>query len=376
MSPRRRRRCGRRCSRAPRRRQKPRGRCSRRARRALEQAPAGRSGVTIYGVVGHAGRLERPTLRHSASIRLRGPAALFMAPGPIGPRLIHAEPIAVGGTPTARAGTIAVERVLGRHRGLSHWRHRRGHGSKRASFRSRCAAATRAPADSPQPYRFLVARLRTVVPCSKRRSIPADLAALRARYRAARASSLALAVLAGAMLVVAVPVEEWRRRRRTPGELAIASGGARRADADGAHPAVGRTPAPGCGPTVPARESALLRALFFRSPLDLLATGGAAAGDRGARGRPARAPPAAGSSPSRAGRNGSLHRRRSPALTWRAGVALAAVLLAHHALMARLLEHASVNPVQFSLHPLEPARMAFVLARAGDSCRRVLGAPC
>ena len=100
---------------------------------------------------------------------------------------------------------------------------------------------------------------------------PADLAALRARYRE-NSVSLALAVLAVAMLVVAVPVEEWRRGRRTPGGARHGLGCARRADADRAHPAVGgHACSAGCGPRHKRRVRAH-PALFFRSPVDLLAT--------------------------------------------------------------------------------------------------------
>jgi signal transduction histidine kinase len=326
------------------------------ARRSLEHAPAGRSGVTIYGSSGTPVAWSgRPS--DIPPIRLRGPSALFMAPGPIGPRLIHVEPIGVGGTPTARTGTIAAERVLGGIEGSAT-------GPTEAvrletsfvpvTLRGRYEGA----GASPQPYRFLVAD-SDGRPLLEAQVDPADLAALRARYRE-NGVSLALAVLAVAMLVVAVPVEEWRRGRRTPGELATASGVLVALMLTARVLLSAATPAPwmwsqGTG------ESALIRALFFRSPVDLLTTAMlllalvALAADvlerRRLRVRHHHAP---------AARVASIAAFAGTHLG--AGVAVATVLVAHHALMARVLEHASVNPVQFSLHPLEPARIALVLA--------------
>ena len=90
----------------------PHARCSTSRGGALGTAPVGRSAVTIYGSAGTPLAWSgRPS--DVPGERLRGPAALFMAPGPIGPRLIYAEPLLNDAAPPARAGTIAAERVLG-----------------------------------------------------------------------------------------------------------------------------------------------------------------------------------------------------------------------------------------------------------------------
>jgi signal transduction histidine kinase len=327
------------------------------ARRSLEHAPAGRSGVTIYGSSGApvawSGRPSDIPLD-----RLRGPAALFMAPGPIGPRLIHVEPLVDGGTPAVRAGTIAAERVLGGVDGSvpgTTGALRLETSFVPVTLRGRYEGA----GASTQPYRFLVPD-GDGRPLLEAQVDPADLVALRARYREGSVS-LALAVLAPAMLVVAVPVEQWRRGRRTPGELAIASGVLVALMLTARILLSAATPAGWMWSHGSGGESAPMLALFFRSPVDLLATAAllvglvALAADlverRRLRVRHHQAP--AATVPSIAAFGGTH---------LAAGVALAAVLLAHHALMARVLEHASVNPVQFSLHPLEPARIAFVLA--------------
>ena len=145
-----------------------------------------------------------------------------MAPGPIGPRLIYAEPTrprtprrlhAVGRSPPSacsaspRGGSTAVGGVI----------------TLATSFvpvtlRGRYEGA----GESPQLYRFLVPD-PDGRPLLDAQVDPAALAALRASYRS-RAAALALVVLACTMLVVSVPVEEWRRRRRTWTDLAIASG--------------------------------------------------------------------------------------------------------------------------------------------------------
>ena len=193
------------------------------ARSALGTAPVGRSAVTIYGSSGTPLAWSgRPS--DVPADRLRGSAALFMAPGPIGPRLIYTEPLLNDATPRARAGTIAVERVLGVAEG----------GSPAAAGAITLATSLvpvrlrgryEGAGESPQLYRFLV-------PDPDGRALldaevdPAALAALRARYRST-AVALALAVLACAMLVICVPVDEWRRARGTWSELAIASQRAR-----------------------------------------------------------------------------------------------------------------------------------------------------
>jgi signal transduction histidine kinase len=80
--------------------------------RALPAAQGGRTGVTIYASNGAplawAGRVS-----DLPASRINGPAALFVAPGTLGPRLVHIAPLTDGDGPsTPRVGTIAVEQTL------------------------------------------------------------------------------------------------------------------------------------------------------------------------------------------------------------------------------------------------------------------------
>ncbi len=81
---------------------------------ALRDEETGRTGATIYGA-------DRTPLAWAGRVfdlpreRLDGPAALFVAPGAIGPRLIRVLPVgerATGGRAAPRAGLIVVEHTL------------------------------------------------------------------------------------------------------------------------------------------------------------------------------------------------------------------------------------------------------------------------
>ena len=325
-----------------------------RARSALGTAPVGRSAVTIYGSSGTPLAWSgRPS--DVPPDRLRGSAALFMAPGPIGPRLIYIEPLLNDAMPRARAGTIAVERVLAVAEG----------GSPAAAGAITLATSLvpvrlrgryEGAGESPQLYRFLVPD-PDGRPLLDAEVDPAALAALRARYRSTTVA-LSLAVLACAMLVICVPVEEWRRARGTWSELAIASSVlvallfTARALIGAAVPEAWRWADPGHGPDI-------IRVLV-RSPVDVFATGSlllamvALAADLLERRRlRARHRPAPAATPGVVLAFAGTHLA--------AGLAVSGILAAHHWLLERLLTPATLAPVQFSLHPFEPQRLAFVL---------------
>ena len=79
---------------------------------SLAIEPAGRTGITVYGPTaaplawaGHVSDLP--------AARINGPAALFVAPGALGPRLVRIEPLTdASSAPPPRLATIAVERTL------------------------------------------------------------------------------------------------------------------------------------------------------------------------------------------------------------------------------------------------------------------------
>jgi signal transduction histidine kinase len=65
--------------------------------------------ITIYGA-GHAPLAWAGRPSELPDERIAGPRALFVAPGPLGPRLVHVEPIVDGAS--RRVATIVAERVL------------------------------------------------------------------------------------------------------------------------------------------------------------------------------------------------------------------------------------------------------------------------
>ena len=80
---------------------------------ALPAEQAGRTGITVYDTAGRplawAGRAL-----DLAKERIGGPAALFVAPGALGPRLIRVEPIVAPERPGTREATVVVEQSLSR----------------------------------------------------------------------------------------------------------------------------------------------------------------------------------------------------------------------------------------------------------------------
>jgi signal transduction histidine kinase len=78
---------------------------------ALPAEQAGRTGITVYDTAGRplawAGRAL-----DLATERIGGPAALFVAPGALGPRLVRVEPVVDPQRPGARQATVVVEQSL------------------------------------------------------------------------------------------------------------------------------------------------------------------------------------------------------------------------------------------------------------------------
>jgi signal transduction histidine kinase len=322
--------------------------------RAIDGEPPGRVAVTVFGPsdipLAWSGRpSELP------ADRLEGGRALFVAPGLLGPRLVYVVPVPdrSGRRP---AGTVAVERVLAGNTSSS----RQGDDEVRVRtryvpvlLRARYEGAGEAAAD----HRFLVTA-PDGGPLLEGHVDPPALVALRTRYRD-RTHDAALAVLALAIVVSAVPFLTWRERsRRVSGYVAaslIVAGllVAARTVAIAAVPTTWWWPSAGQG--------GWLSLLLLRSPVDLLVTAallltlvwlfGGAVERRRIVARHAPVPSA------------SLGRTLAFTATHlAAGAGLAAVLIAHRALVNRVFTRTSADPLQFSLHPFSAERLTFVLA--------------
>jgi signal transduction histidine kinase len=335
--------------------------------RALDAA-GGASAITIYSATGvplaWAGRpSELPTER------ITGPPALFVAPGPLGARLVHIGPIISsdasntradgpnthGQPPRRRVGAIAVERRLGDLPELD------TPASPGIRFDTGIVPVLLRPryeggGETRPPYGFVVngPDSRALVEAEIE---PGAIAASRRAFGrvAVRWALLTLAITA---LVAVVPFVELRQRTRDRqlfivGTLIVAV-------ALVAAAALGSAAVPRAWWWGPAHGDPLSRLL--RSPAHLLAMSLAAFGlvtlaaDLVERRRRARRHAGAPATP----------RARAAFVLAQiaAGVFLAGVIAAHHALFTRIVPAAG-DVLQFSLHP-------FTIARATLLCAIVL----
>jgi len=167
---------------------------------------AGRTGVTIYDTAGSplawAGRVsDLPTERVQAS------AALLIAPGALGPRLIRVEPVVRGG---ARASTVVVEQSLGTTQespGIGDT-FRLTTSMLPVTLVVRPAGA----APPPGPYRFVVPA-RDSAFMLEAQVAPEDLARARERWRATT-WAVVLSIAAATLLLCIGPIIDMRRRTR------------------------------------------------------------------------------------------------------------------------------------------------------------------
>jgi signal transduction histidine kinase len=287
--------------------------------------------------------------------RLQGPRALFVAPGPMGPRLVFVDPRSHPQQPSRRLGLTAVEQVLGPDEPAD----RSNEAELVTSF---VPVALRAPyegaGESATPYGFLI-RGPDGAPVLEAEVSPSALRRLRERVRGT-AVSIALAVLALTALVLMVPLTDARERSRAIARF-LASTCALALLILCARALLAAALPERWMWSSPASELEGWRALLFRSPADLLFTSLAAGG----------LVVLAGTSVER--RRLSLRQRAAvfaaplgavgfivAQLT--AGVLLAALLAAHHRLLGQLMALSTLSPLQFSLHPLEGGRLTFVAA--------------
>ena len=325
--------------------------------RRLPSALAGESGValTVYdddGIpvawVGRPSSLPRQ--------RLGGPSALFVAPGPLGLRLVYVVPVDGTAAPAQRRGAVVAESVLSVTGGLP------GTGGDglvievlglpvKARARFAGAGSSRAAGT------FLV-QSATGELLLEATLDPGDIRAARRGWRQGVGGTTATAV-ALSILVLLVPVVEARRRSRTAtGVVATTAAGlllvgAARAALWWSWPEAWRLAAPG------GVNGGLARLGWIRSPVDFwlsalaLAAAALLALELVARGRAvlrARRPPDV------------ARARPLRFLVWQLAAGLVAVALAgvFQSVLGEVVRNATTDVMQLSLRPWEPARLAIL----------------
>jgi signal transduction histidine kinase len=187
---------------------------------ALPDDEAGRTGITVYDVAGAplawSGRVSEPP-----KTRISGPAALFVAPGALGPRLVRVEPVPEPGRPAApRLATIVVEQSLGSVEAPPSLADTFTLSTSIATvtLRSRSGGVqTRGPFSFTIPSRGGGALVDADVS-------QADLAGARASWRLDVWAAVE-SVLALTLLLCAVPLIEFRRNTRRPKTFLTATAG-------------------------------------------------------------------------------------------------------------------------------------------------------
>jgi signal transduction histidine kinase len=175
----------------------------------LSQAPGPGTGISVYGPVavpvawtGRVSDLPRE--------RIEGPAALFVAPGALGPRLVRVEPLVDPGVPgTPRQGSVVVEQLLGQGPGQP------GAGDTFVLSTSLVTVRLRAQLGATagtSPYSIAI-RASDGQLLVEAQVSPEELAAARGQWRRGTTAAV-LVVLALALLVAARSVAETRRSRR------------------------------------------------------------------------------------------------------------------------------------------------------------------
>jgi hypothetical protein len=171
-----------------------------------------RNGVTLYDAsatpVAWSGRVwDLP------KERVQGPRTLFVAPGALGPRLIHVEPVVEGTASTAtRRATVVVEQALGTDQSIA------GAGDAFVLPTSVAPVTVRpaavAGADGRRPFSFAVAGTdgATLLEADV---TPADLSAARLRWR----QLVWAAVLVVAALTVLFSAAKFIERRRAARDM-------------------------------------------------------------------------------------------------------------------------------------------------------------
>ena len=309
---------------------------------ALPDDEAGSTGLTVYAAGGDgqalawAGRVsELPRDRRE------GPAALFVVPGALGPRLVRIEPVFESDRPKpAHLATIVVEQVLGRVEGST---------MPPDTFvvptsivPARVSAIFGGAAPPPDPYRFVIPSAGGGLLVAADVA-PIDLVNTRAQWRSETWAAV-WSVIAVTVLLCAGPLLEWRRRARTRGALSAATAAlaltvvaARLVFWFGLGPVVDRsTPA---SPTDLLLNGLLAAALVWLA-LDSVER------RRVARPRPRLLPPSVAAVTALAVAYGLM------------GAAGTATLYGYETFLERVVSGTSLDLLHFSLHPVNAPRTA------------------
>jgi signal transduction histidine kinase len=283
--------------------------------------------------------------------RTNGPAALFIAPGPLGFRLVRIDP--VYGPGRARIGTVAAERVFSEHStvaGTSRQRFTIETSLAEVSLRTRYEGA----GDREAPQSFLV-RAPGGEPLLEATVDPVDLLDARVQFRRG-VLDIVLATLALTILLVAGPLLDRRALSRRGGphlRYSIAVG----ACVAAARVILWLATPPGPSPIFsPAVYASPELGMLFRHPVDFLLNGLALLalvaamvtelerwrlGVRGRRLAPFSSP-----------RRGAAFVGAQAA----AGAALALAVAGYEVFLANTFHRAGIDLLYFSPHPWEPAR--------------------
>ena len=210
--------------------------------------------------------------------RILGKSALLVAPGPLGPRLVHLEPVIDNSTAVTsdgvprRLGSVAAERVLSPTFGVGD--------PTLDSFllpTSIASVSLRAPdggaADTPPPFSFLL-RAPSGEPLLEAQVARSDLEQARDAWRRL-VLSVTLGVLALTVLLMAGPLLDRRAQARAPGQYLQALGALVTLVVVARALLWFAMPPRATGPPVfsPAAYSSTAFGHVLRSPVDFLLTG-------------------------------------------------------------------------------------------------------
>ena len=324
---------------------------------SLVQGSRASMALTVYvsrgvnmGPVAWAGRPSELPLE-----RLTGPASLFIAPGPLGFRLVRTEPVLASGAPASRLGTVAAERVFSEHTAVGDTARERftlETSLAAVSLRTRYEGA----GERPRPFTFVV-RSPNEEPLLEASVDPAALQEARTAFRRAFLH-LVTAAFALTLLLLCAPFLDRRALSRERREYLLATLAV-------ATLIVGArvlfwlaTPAGDARLFSPAVYASPVLGALSRHPTDFLLNGLACL-----------ALVVTLAAPFERWRLAMRGRRRSPFASWRTGAAFAALqaaagfllaiaIVAYERFLANTFQQASVDLLHFSPHPWDDARMA------------------
>jgi signal transduction histidine kinase len=290
--------------------------------------------------------------------RVAGPSALFVAPGPLGLRLVHVEPVSAGDPASAgaRLATIAAERVLSpapRVESPAHASFELDTPIAPVVLRTRFEGA----GDAPGPFAFLIRDASGDVLLEARVSA-AELTRARQTYHRNLLGVL-VALLAATMLLVIGPALDLRDRARDPASHTRATLRAALLLLGGRALLWLATPARWTGEPLfsPGAYASLAFGSLLRSPIDFLLTSLTLLGlvtlaadgvqrlrlvVRGARRVPAESP------------------LRYVLAIAAAGGVTAALVAAYQLFLGDTIDNTTIDILHFSFHPWSSARLALL----------------